>query len=470
MAFDKVEAYYRTRVESWTPTSEETGFEADNMLDGLDTTWWRATSSADQEIVYDNGNSKVSEFPTSDYDASSTAPTGIDYAPNGTLWICDQTSNKIYNVQTDGTLISSFLSSVFDASATLMEGIAYDYTNGTLWVTDQQTDKIYNIKTDGTLISSFSSPGNTPTGVAVDKDGTLWHTDAATDKIYNLERDGTVISFVDAPDSISTGISISSDGTLWISGDSSNAIFNVNKDGSINYSFSTTTFVDAGAISPTDVAEDASGYLWLSDAVADDIYEVNPPIAFDYLAIGAGHNLNTIGAQVEFYYSNDAAAYTQIGETYTPINDKSFIIKPSSILVHRAIKVKIINASAAANITSMLVGEKTILGYARLYDPHRRKRRQIINITEGGRLAGASIKYTMREVDLKFRQVDNDFYDRLDALWQNNGLKIFFLAWEPGTHPSEVWPVYISRDERNSPFVKSGVLRNDNLRLQGLYE
>lgn len=193
-------------------------------------------------------------------------------------------------------------------------------------------------------------------------------------------------------------------------------------------------------------------------------------IDFDYLAIGAGHNLNTIGATVTWQKGDNALSYSNVIAPFVPTDDKSFVMKAGSTQTFRAIKVKITGASAAANITAMLSGELTVLGFARLYDPHRRRREQIVNITEGGRLAGASIKHTMREIDAKFKQVDDTLYTKIDDLWQNNGLKIFFLSWEPSEHSTEVWPVFISRNERNSPFVKSGVLRDDSLRLRGLYE
>ena len=163
---------------------------------------------------------------------------------------------------------------------------------------------------------------------------------------------------------------------------------------------------------------------------------VDNTIDFDYLAIGAGHNLNTIGATVTWQYGDNALSYSNVIAPFVPTDDKSFVMKAGSTQTYRAIKVKITGASAAANVTAMLCGELTVLGFARLYDPHRRKRKQIINITEGGRLAGAAIKSLMREVDLKFKQVDDTLYTKIDDLWQDNGLKMFFVSWEP-TSPTK---------------------------------
>ena len=56
---------------------------------------------------------------------------GISYDLDVSLWICDNVTNKIYNVQTDGTLISSFATSTYDAGALTPRGIsaAYKYAS-----------------------------------------------------------------------------------------------------------------------------------------------------------------------------------------------------------------------------------------------------------------------------------------------------------------------------------------------------
>ena len=56
MAASEVEAYYDlVAALAWDPTSEETGYEAVNLLDGLDVTWWLAASGATQYLTFDSG-------------------------------------------------------------------------------------------------------------------------------------------------------------------------------------------------------------------------------------------------------------------------------------------------------------------------------------------------------------------------------------------------------------------------------
>jgi streptogramin lyase len=148
--------------------------------------------------------------------------------------VCDPTTDKIYNIETDGTWISEFATSVFDEAATNIQAASYA-ADGTLWVCDITTDKIYNIQTDGTLISSFaiSKFGSTdPTGISYAADGTLWVCDLGTDKIYNIETDGTPISefatsVFDAAATAVRGMSYAADGTLWVCDDNADKIYNV---------------------------------------------------------------------------------------------------------------------------------------------------------------------------------------------------------------------------------------------------
>jgi len=200
----------------------------------------------------------ISEFASSVFDASATDPYGVAHAPDGTLWVVDVATDKIYNVETDGTWISEFAYSVIDASITLVQCIEYG-ANDTLWITDKTTSKIYNCETDGTLISSFASSvydgsAADPSGISEGANDTLWITDIGIDKIYNTEKDGTLISsfassVYDSTPSIPVGIDYAADGTLWICDSSAtDKIYNVETDGTLISSFATSVF-DASAIS-----------------------------------------------------------------------------------------------------------------------------------------------------------------------------------------------------------------------------
>lgn len=214
---------------------------------------------------------------------------------------------------------------------------------------------------------------------------------------------------------------------------------------------------------------------WLSTSGATQYltYDsgVGNTIDFDYMALGADHNLNTVGATVTWQKADNALSWSDIVPGVTPSNNKSLVQRAGSTQTYRAVRAVITGASGPIAITLLYVGLKTVLDFADLYDPQRRKRNQVINITEGGRLAGGAIRYTQREIRLKFRLVADALYQEIDSLWEDQGIKIFFLAWEPGDNPDDIYPVYIDDSGRNAPFIlNAGVLRRDGLKLKGFFE
>jgi streptogramin lyase len=122
----------------------------------------------------------------------------VDFADNS-LWILDDSTERVYNTQKDGTLIASFPTTGFDANAISCQGIAAD-PDGTLWLTDNHSWKVYNITKQGALIASFGVAAFDPLatnlqGIGVDDaDRSLWLTDRDTHKLYNVTRDGALKS------------------------------------------------------------------------------------------------------------------------------------------------------------------------------------------------------------------------------------------------------------------------------------
>jgi sugar lactone lactonase YvrE len=218
-------------------------------------TYWTCDDNTDKIYNIASDGTLLGSFATSVYDAAAVAPKGIAFSPNGTLWVCDVVTDKIYNIELVGTLISSFATSVFDAAAIFPSGISYA-TDDTLWVCDQASNKIYNIELDGTLISSFATSvfdaGATGIdGIAYAPNGTLWVCDIATDKIYNIQTDGTLItsfatSVYDAAALAPSAISYASDDTLWVGDDATNKIYNIQTNGTLISSFATSVY-DASA-------------------------------------------------------------------------------------------------------------------------------------------------------------------------------------------------------------------------------
>ncbi|NNF54033.1 MAG: DUF3494 domain-containing protein [Acidimicrobiales bacterium] len=128
-----------------------------------------------------------------------------------TLWVVDDPQAidpevpTVYNISRDGTLISSFATSVFDPQALSPQAIAYDPFDQTLWISDNQSEAVYNVTQSGTLISTFATnagpfvTADNPSGVtnvqgiSVESDGILWLTARDTGKIYRVTRSGDAV-------------------------------------------------------------------------------------------------------------------------------------------------------------------------------------------------------------------------------------------------------------------------------------
>jgi len=73
----------------------------------------------------------------------------------------------------------------FTAPSTYTVSLMFDGQH--LWAVDQDADKIYCINREGVVLTSFATPGTTGVGLAFDGQY-FWHGDAGTDLIYMLSR------------------------------------------------------------------------------------------------------------------------------------------------------------------------------------------------------------------------------------------------------------------------------------------
>lgn len=86
MAWSKVKFFYIHGLSGLTATSEAAGFLVANVLDMLEGTLWKATSSSDQYISFDAG---VGSTYTADYIAIAShnlKTVTLQYSSNGSAW------------------------------------------------------------------------------------------------------------------------------------------------------------------------------------------------------------------------------------------------------------------------------------------------------------------------------------------------------------------------------------------------
>ena len=85
--------------------------------------------------------------------------------------MADNVTHRVYNLTTDGTLLSSFPASAFGPVTLNLQGIAVDGEDRSLWLTARNTHLIYNVSREGVLHSTLDAAlfgSLDPTGVEVE--------------------------------------------------------------------------------------------------------------------------------------------------------------------------------------------------------------------------------------------------------------------------------------------------------------
>ena len=219
------------------------------------------------------------------WDASATSLQGMDVDPDGTLWNCDFSTDKIYNTQRNGIKISEISGSVFATSPQIRQ-VVVDHTDNTLWVAEDNTKKIYNInRSTGVEISSFaysvfSGSETSVLGLGYDEyTDTLWIGGNITNTVFNTDKTGTLLSsfnfsVFDATESQVSGIGVDSDENLWMSGRTNDKLYKTTKTGTLLKSFLGTVY-EASATNPQGIGIDKNGFVWVGDNNPDTMSFIN---------------------------------------------------------------------------------------------------------------------------------------------------------------------------------------------------
>lgn len=204
--------------------------------------------------------------------------------------------------------------------------------------------------------------------------------------------------------------------------------------------------------------------MWTADTAAGPHYITcdageGKETKADYLAV-SGHNLGSLGALVSLQYSADGQGYTDALAPFTPSTDSSFVKEFANPGAYRFWRIKIDNTPSAPYLTVCIWGESTELDYATAsFDPHEQETKSSVNVSQGGYLAGAHAHYTERSLSFRIEDAGEALYEKIREWREGNGLKNFFVMWEPAGHPEEV---FLMRPEpRFSNPLKAGGSRRD---------
>ncbi len=188
----------------------------------------------------------------------------------------------------------------------------------------------------------------------------------------------------------------------------------------------------------------------------------------DYIAI-LGHNLKAIGASVALQYSADNFS-SDINDSFPPeavAADSVYLKEFTSPGAKRYWRLKITGHSGAPYMAICVWGNSTELDYATSgFDPYGEEARLNENLSQGGYVTGAHVKYAERSFSLRFEDADSALYEKVRTWREASGLKNFFVAWERSNAPSDIFLMRPDARFRN-PLKSGGLYRDITINLKG---
>ncbi len=133
-------------------------------------------------------------------------------------------------------------------------------------------------------------------------------------------------------------------------------------------------------------------------------------------------------------------------------------------------RLKMSGLGTAPHMNICIWGDKTELDYATAaFDPHGEQVRSEVNVSNTGYIMGVHTRYSERRISLAFREADAALYEKVKSWWENSGLKNFFVGWERGNNPDDVFLMFPEKTF-NNPFQNGGLFRDINIKLKGRKE
>ena len=114
---------------------------------------------------------------------------GLAEDPDGYIWATTYQSARLYKLDPAGNIQPGF---PIDLNGTQVRGLAVTPDDGHVWIACTGTNTLERRDSDGALIREFAldahtTPGEFPTGVAVDYNGRVWVTNAESDNVFRID-------------------------------------------------------------------------------------------------------------------------------------------------------------------------------------------------------------------------------------------------------------------------------------------
>jgi streptogramin lyase len=137
-------------------------------------------------------------------------PKGICRGPDGNMWFCEQAMNKIGRITMSGAITEYSL-----PSGTEPYYIAAG-PDGALWFTENKSNKIGRITTSGAITHFAVTAGSEPFGICAGPGNSMWFTESTAMRVGKIAMGGVVTEYsTGITSSWGRGIVYGSDGNIW---------------------------------------------------------------------------------------------------------------------------------------------------------------------------------------------------------------------------------------------------------------
>jgi len=128
------------------------------------------------------------------------APSGIQYLPDGTMWIVSSRSSRVQHFTSSGEFIEGFCEVGSEpGQMSFPWGVAIDPVDGSVVVADWRNDRIQRFTPEGELLQVIDELGrdagtfDRPSDVAIDAHGDLYVCDRGNNRVVQFNRAGLFI-------------------------------------------------------------------------------------------------------------------------------------------------------------------------------------------------------------------------------------------------------------------------------------
>ena len=254
-------------------------------------------------------------------EATTKLPTGIAFAPDGSIWFTERGYNWIRRISADYT-VTSLVDVAVDSGSAIWQG-AFDL-EGNYYFADKAKGLLRVLKKDAQKAETVASGMKSPMNVAVDKSGAIYVSARDNKAVYRLEEGGSLSTFCSLKVSPNY-ITFDKQGRMIVGTSGSYCIVEVSADGLEQRVIAGdgtkgTEYYDGEAGNPTSakvgatfgIAAGSDGALYISDNTYHCIRKLTPSADGDY----AKGTLETIAGSGKSGYSDGIGLKASFNSPY----------------------------------------------------------------------------------------------------------------------------------------------------------